>query len=121
MLPILILALALPLAPQQKSLYAQWEYRTASITEQQINRFELSLNGGEWTDVGRTGSPDQTGVEAGWVRYEHKLPLLAVGGHVWSVRACNPLECGEPIRTMFAITLKPEAPEKARTVAREDK
>ena len=106
---------------QQKSLYAQWEFPTALISSEQINRFELSLNAGEWTDVGRTASPDQTGVEAGSVRYESKLPVVPVGPHEWRVRACNVLECSEPLGTTFEITLKPSTPQKGRTQAREDK
>jgi hypothetical protein len=115
------LILALALLPQpQKSLYAEWDYRSSAITEQQVNRFEVSLDGGPWIDAGRTASPDQTGVETGYVRYELKLPLVAVGPHLWEVRACNPLECGDPLQSKFALTLKPEAPVKARTSARED-
>jgi hypothetical protein len=118
MFTALILALAMQPQPQ-KSLYAEWTYRTAAITEQQVNRFEVSLDGGPWIDAGRTGATDQTGVEQGYVRYEFKLPLVAVGPHLWQVRACNPLECGEALESKFALTLKPEAAGNARTSARD--
>lgn len=107
MLNILILAMALVPAPQRAFL---WEYPTADLATGEVSRFELKVDNGEWTDVGRLASEDQVGAEKGSVIYTATIPALKLGAHTAQLRACNVAECGEPATANFTVSIKPAPP-----------
>jgi hypothetical protein len=104
MLLSLILALALLPAPSKVFL---WTYATADIEAGEVNRFELQIDDGAWTDVGRMASADQSGGSEGLTVYETPVPALKLGAHTASVRACNPVECSDAVTLPFVISIRP--------------
>jgi hypothetical protein len=101
---ILALAIAQP-APAAKTFV--WTYATADIDAGEVNRFELQIDDGAWTDVGRMASADQSGGSEGLTVYETPVPALKLGAHTASVRACNPVECSDAVSMQFVISIKP--------------
>jgi hypothetical protein len=107
MFTALILAIALVQAPQRLFI---WEYSNADLAGAEVNRFELKIDDGAWTDVGRRGATDQTGVAAGSVIYSAPVPALTLGLHTAQLRACNVSECGDALSMAFTISIKPAVP-----------
>jgi hypothetical protein len=105
-----ILALALLSAPQPPQRTFLWEYSTADLASAEVNRFELKVDDGAWTDVGRSASGDQSEAKPGSVIYAAPVPALTLGVHTAQLRACNPTECSEPLSMAFTISIKPAVP-----------
>jgi hypothetical protein len=93
-------------APTRPAVFL-FDYATAQIAADGVNRFELQIDGGAWTDVGRTAAASQEGAPTGVVFYEARVPALTVGGHVAAVRACNAVECSDPVSLKFIISIRP--------------
>jgi hypothetical protein len=106
MLDALILSTVLlqPVPSPKKFL---WDYSSADIAASEVNRFELKIDDGEWGDVGRLGSPDQSGATPGYVTYEAPVPALTLGSHIVSMRACNVTDCSDPLGLVFIVSIKP--------------
>ena len=111
MLNILILTVALQSTPTPTFL---WDYKSADLSTGEVNRFELQIDKGEWTDVGRMAAADQSEAPAGSTTYTVNVPALTLGQHTAQVRACNPVECSEPAVLTFTISIKPVPPSNFR-------
>jgi hypothetical protein len=107
MLTTLILAAVLQIQTPPAFL---WDYATADLTTGAVDRFELKLDAGEWTDVGRLASDDQSEAPAGTTTYTVRIPPLTLGEHTAMLRACNPVECSEPTSLTFVVSIKPVPP-----------
>jgi hypothetical protein len=107
MLASLILIAALQIQTPPAFL---WDYATADLTTGAVDRFELKLDAGEWTDVGRLASDDQSEAPAGTTTYTVRIPPLTLGAHTAQLRACNPVECSDVAELKFVVSIKPAAP-----------
>lgn len=58
-----------------------------------ISRLELQIDNGTWNSIGLTSVNDPL-TPPNHTTYEAPIPILSVGLHTASVRACNALGCG---------------------------
>jgi hypothetical protein len=83
-----------------------WDYSDADLKTGLVNRFELSIDGGAFVDVGRVRA-DDADQTPGTVSYKTSLPPLMVGPHTVDVRACNVTECSPVASFAFVVSITP--------------
>ena len=92
-----------------------WDYETAAITQQGIDRFEMQIDGGTWVNVGLNPSTADATTLPGYTTFRTPIPALTLGPHTVALRACNPQECSNPTTDLpFTFSIRPDTPRNPR-------
>ena len=80
----------------------KWNQPTSEVVS--IPRFELRIDAGAWTDVGKVEANDAQ-TPAGTTSYRATVPALMSGSYTFAVRACPTTGTCGPEATPFAFAV----------------